>query len=99
MKQSLEAKLGTCLPVATAEDDRSGAQLFQPLITFSSHDVAQYIAELVLDLRNMTNPDKHKALRDLLELCFYEASYAACHSETATNNSEKPLASLKARAA
>jgi hypothetical protein len=96
MTQSLKAKLRTCLPVATAEDDMSGAQLFLAPVAISSRDVAQYIADLVLDLRNMTNPDNHKALRDLLELCFYEASFAANRSETASDKSEKPLAIAKA---
>ncbi len=36
-------------------------------------DTAQYIADMVLELRNLAKDDDLLALRNLLELCFYEA--------------------------
>lgn len=40
-------------------------------------DTAQYIADMVLELRNMAKDDDLVALRNLLELCFYEAFSSA----------------------
>jgi hypothetical protein len=40
-------------------------------------ETAQYIADMVLELRNMAKDTDLVALRNLLELCFYEAFSAA----------------------
>ena len=36
-------------------------------------ETAQYIADMVLELRNLAKAVEIKPLQDLLELCFYEA--------------------------
>lgn len=36
-------------------------------------ETAQYIADMVLELRNLAKAVEIKSLQDLLELCFYEA--------------------------
>jgi hypothetical protein len=36
-------------------------------------ETAQYISEMVLELRNMAKAVELKSLQDLLELCFYQA--------------------------
>lgn len=40
-------------------------------------ETAQYIADMVLELRNLAKAFELKAVQDLLELCFYEAFSAA----------------------
>ncbi len=40
-------------------------------------ETAQYIADLVLELRNMAKSADHKTLQGLLEVSFYEAFSAA----------------------
>jgi hypothetical protein len=40
-------------------------------------DTAQYISDMVLELRNMAKAVELKALQDILELSFYEAFSAA----------------------
>ncbi len=38
-----------------------------------SRETAQYIADMVLELRNLAKAVGIKSLQDMLELCFYEA--------------------------
>jgi hypothetical protein len=45
--------------------------------TLQPKETAQYIADMVLELRNMAKASELTALRNLLELCFYEAFSAA----------------------
>ncbi len=40
-------------------------------------ETAQYIADMVLEMRNMAKASNLTELKDLLELCFYEAFSAA----------------------
>lgn len=40
-------------------------------------ETAQYISEMVLELRNLAKAVDIRSLQDLLELCFYEAFTAA----------------------
>jgi hypothetical protein len=40
-------------------------------------ETAQYIADMALELRNMTKPYEMKTLQGLLEVIFYEASAEA----------------------
>jgi hypothetical protein len=40
-------------------------------------ETAQYIADMVLELRNMARSVEHKTLQGLLEVSFYEAFSAA----------------------
>jgi hypothetical protein len=40
-------------------------------------ETAQYIADMVLELRNMAKSSEHKTLQGLLEVSFYEAFSAA----------------------
>lgn len=40
-------------------------------------ETAQYIADMALELRNMTRPYEMKTLQGLLEVLFYEASTEA----------------------
>lgn len=42
-----------------------------------SGETAQYIADMVLELRNLAKAADLLAVKDLLELCFYEAFSAA----------------------
>jgi hypothetical protein len=43
----------------------------------ANDETAQYISDMVLELRNMAKAADLSALQDLLELCFYEAFSAA----------------------
>jgi hypothetical protein len=99
MMQNFNARLEAGLQIVTPEDGKPRVRAFDGHAAVSPTETAQYIADIVLDLRKMANADNHKALRDLLELCFYEASFAASRSETASDKSEKPFTFAKALAA
>lgn len=44
-----------------------------PIKKLDRKETAQYIADMVLELRNLAKAVEIKPLQDLLELCFYEA--------------------------
>ncbi len=52
-------------------------------------ETAQYIADLVLELRNMAKSADHKTLQGLLEVSFYEAFSAANRVEIPPEEIEK----------
>jgi hypothetical protein len=86
---------GTETPKA-AEHGRSVLKSFAIPIVVPPSDIAQYIADIILDLRNMANAANQKALRDLLELSFYEASFLANRTETPCEKLEKPIKTVDA---
>ena len=56
----------------------------------SQREVAQYIADITLDLRNLARAAKMKTLQGLLEMAFYEA-YAAANPVIVTQDErERP---------
>lgn len=52
-------------------------------------ETAQYIADMVLELRNMAVSSEHKILKGLLEATFYEASSAANRVEIPPDQLER----------
>ena len=52
-------------------------------------ETAQYIADMVLELRNLAKAVEIKSLQDLLELCFYEAFASANRVEIPEGELEK----------
>ena len=62
-------------------------------------ETAQYIADMVLELRNMAIASDHKTLQGLLEVSFYEAFSAANKVEIPAEEIEKLRELSKAAAA
>ncbi len=62
-------------------------------------ETAQYIADMVLELRNMAISADHKTLQGLLEVSFYEAFSAANKVEIPPDEIEKLRELSKASAA
>jgi hypothetical protein len=62
-------------------------------------ETAQYIADMVLELRNMAISADHKTLQGLLEVSFYEAFSAANKVEIPIEEIEKLRELSKASAA
>jgi hypothetical protein len=87
------------IPVASAQTSKTATRPFAAPMIVSPGEVAHYIADIILDLRNMANGDNHKALRDLLELSFYEASYVANRMEMPRKTLEEQVAIADAIAA
>jgi hypothetical protein len=60
-------------------------------------ETAQYVADIILELRNLAKAAKLVTLQGLLEICYYEA-YAAAHKTEVPDGEEQRLEDMGAHA-
>jgi hypothetical protein len=65
------------------------------LFNQEARETAQYIADMVLELRNMAKSDGFSSLQSLLELAYYEA-FTVAHKVELPEGEEEYLKSLSA---
>lgn len=72
-----------------AHDGMTSPTILDARIPKMSRQTAQYIADMVLELRNMAKAENFDALRELLELTYYEAFTIAHKVEVPSGEQER----------
>lgn len=82
------------MPLQSTDGHRHPPNRMSPA-DLRSRETAQYIADMILELRNMAKSEQLGTLQSLLELAYYEA-FTAAHKVEIPEGESEYIASLEA---